>query len=499
MSNILKIICEYSGNLCDLQVPLKKTSPATGSAEPGGSSSSCVGSGREIVNVRNSDVFLGDYHFLIYIDVRLFKFRSYRRFDAKDIKNLMLFYNNKEHVLFLQLPCLPANEEEERRDNRKIRSNDKKSFNSIERPLDLGKLKRITDLCRIQLSDDNQDFVKLEAKFDYGFASKFHGKIRNFECDLKNISRIMEPSKASPLQRSIDRNIHEMRDFSREQYKLNFVELQVPDGHDNPALFNINFKDTTLTADEESLLHNLTCKPEMMKMPKDFDKVEVDCGLISILLAICYDIRSTTNEANCESGWTRSILTPTLYYFEPFYRLRDVVISFYRRSLIYPLYRNYEFSRHCVEDCIQALQMHSEWLVKQLLITHELFNGSERAVFNYYYLDDYIRYITNVTVCPATHLQTLAYNLKNVLLDIFKKHLGLGLTDLESELLRELITDIHIASSNSEDESEDQEDGEGEADDAGTESCESEFCNSNESSDTEENSVIEKQMNELKL
>uniref|UniRef100_A0A1B0GB75 V-type proton ATPase subunit a n=1 Tax=Glossina morsitans morsitans TaxID=37546 RepID=A0A1B0GB75_GLOMM len=126
----------------------------------------------EIVNVRNSDVFLGDYHFLIYVDVRLFKFRSYRRFDAKDIKNLMLFYNNKQH----------------------------------------------------------------------GFASKFHGKIRNFECDLKNISRIMEPSKASPLQRSIDRNIHEMRDFSREQYKLNFFELQIPDEHDNPALFNINFK-----------------------------------------------------------------------------------------------------------------------------------------------------------------------------------------------------------------------------------------------------------------
>uniref|UniRef100_A0A1A9W1L3 Protein SHQ1 homolog n=1 Tax=Glossina brevipalpis TaxID=37001 RepID=A0A1A9W1L3_9MUSC len=486
MSNIRKIICEYRGNLCELQVPLSDLSDNSNK--------------REIINVRNSDIWLGEYHFLIYVDVRLFKFRSYRLFDTKDIKNLMLFYNNKQHVLFLQLPCLPANEEEERRDNRKIRLNEKKSLNGLsERPLDLSKLKRITDICRIQLNDDNQDFVKLEAKFDYGFSNKFHGKIRNFECDLKNISRITEPSRSSPLQRSIDRNIHEMRDFSRDQYKLNFVELQIPDGHDNPALFNINFKDTTLTRDEQSLLHNLTCKPEMMKMAKDFDQVEVDCGLISILLAICYDIRSTTNEVNCESAWTRSILTPTLYYFEPFHRLRDVVISFYRRSLIYPLYRNYEFSRHCVEDCIQALQMHSDWLVKQLLITHELFNVGERAVFNYYYLDDYIRYITNPSICPAAHLQMLAYNIKNILLDIFKKHLGLGLTDLESELLKELITDIHIAASTSGDESEDQEEGEGEADDAGTESCESEFCNSNESSDTEENSVIEKQMNELKL
>ena len=51
-----------------------------------------------------------------------------------------------------------------------------------------------------------------------------------------------EPDRLSPLQRAIDREIDEMKNFCRDQYKLNFVELQVPEGHDNPMQFSINFK-----------------------------------------------------------------------------------------------------------------------------------------------------------------------------------------------------------------------------------------------------------------
>lgn len=54
---------------------------------------------------------------------------------------------------------------------------------------------------------------------------------------------------------------------------------------------NYNFLDSTLSQDEQCLLHNLTCKPECMGMPDEYDITEIDCGLISILLAICCDVR----------------------------------------------------------------------------------------------------------------------------------------------------------------------------------------------------------------
>lgn len=62
------------------------------------------------------------------------------------------------------------------------------------------------------------------------------------QCDLDAITRMPEPDRISPLQRLIDRDIDEMKNFCRDQYKLNFVELQVPDGLDNPMHYTYHFK-----------------------------------------------------------------------------------------------------------------------------------------------------------------------------------------------------------------------------------------------------------------
>lgn len=58
-------------------------------------------------------------------------------------------------------------------------------------------------------------------------------------------------------------------------------------------MYNANkyFLDCTLDRDEEYLLHNLTSRPELRRMPDEYDRMEIDCGLISILLGICYDVR----------------------------------------------------------------------------------------------------------------------------------------------------------------------------------------------------------------
>uniref|UniRef100_T1PLU2 Protein SHQ1 homolog n=1 Tax=Musca domestica TaxID=7370 RepID=T1PLU2_MUSDO len=473
MTNSTQVNHSYKDNACELELHVRK---ANGEVSEGHT-------GRFVENIRNCDIFIEDYHVLIYLDVQLYKFRSTRRFDLKDLKNICFAFNSKDNVLQVSLPCLPSSEEEHPEKN----SQENKT-KTAERPLDLWKLKRITDNCLLKI-DDNAELLRPEGSYGYGFASKFRGRIKTFDCDLDTITRMPEPDRISPLQRLIDRDIDEMKNFCRDQYKLNFVELQVPDGLDNPMHYTYNFKDATLDRDEEYLLHNLTAKPEQMQMSDQYDPMEVDCGLISILLAICYDVRFTSNEPNCESAWTRSILSATLTYFEPFTSLKDVAISFMRRSLIYPLYRNYELSRQCVEDCIAALQNNSQWILKQLLITHDCFSLNERAVFNHYYIEDYIRYVANQNICSNSHLQMLAHNLKNVLFDVFKKDLGLGLQELETELLKELITDIHIAaSSTSEDESVETE-----TDSSSTSS------DSSDDSDSDGDSVIEQKMESLKL
>lgn len=52
----------------------------------------------------------------------------------------------------------------------------------------------------------------------------------------------MDPGSISPLQRSLDRNVDEDSTFSAEQYKLNFVEIQIPEGHNNPLHYTFNYR-----------------------------------------------------------------------------------------------------------------------------------------------------------------------------------------------------------------------------------------------------------------
>lgn len=249
----------------------------------------------------------------------------------------------------------------------------------------------------------------------------------------------------SPIQRKQERIVDEMKRFSREQYKMNFVELQVPSGHQNPLRYKPKIFETSMTQEQAHLLHNLSREQEPAEL-ENLGQNEIDCGLISILLAICYDVRTTNNDPTCESGWTRSILCPLYCYYEQFDNYRDVLVAFLRRVITYPLYRNFELGRTCVRDAIEVLKGGRNWLINQLLLTHQQFASGDpcRDSFNKYYLEDYIRYVSSANACTDEHMRLLARNLKNVLMDVNKRHLGLGVTEIETEMIKELVQEMRI-------------------------------------------------------
>lgn len=72
--------------------------------------------------------------------------------------------------------------------------------------------------------------------------------------------------------------------------------------------------------------------------------------ILDILLAFCYEIRVMQGEITCESGWTINKLSATLSYLLEFDCKNQVFLSFVRRVLIYPLYRNYELACLVIND-----------------------------------------------------------------------------------------------------------------------------------------------------
>lgn len=90
-------------------------------------------------------------------------------------------------------------------------------------------------------------------------------------------------------------------------------------------------------------------------------------SLVDILCAYCYDVRMTQHDATPESAWTISILSPTLSWLIPSSSLRNTLIAFIRRVLIYPYLRRYDLARLCIKDCIVILKLGTRRILKCLL------------------------------------------------------------------------------------------------------------------------------------
>jgi len=119
-----------------------------------------------------------------------------------------------------------------------------------------------------------------------------------------------------------------------------------------------------LSSDEKELLLsiknvNTTVPPERMN--------QALFSLVDILCAYCYDVRMTQQDPTPESAWTISILSPTLSWLVPSSSLRNTLIAFIRRVMIYPYLRRYDLARLCVKDCIVILKLGKRRLLKCLL------------------------------------------------------------------------------------------------------------------------------------
>ncbi|XP_030374035.1 protein SHQ1 homolog [Scaptodrosophila lebanonensis] len=462
----------YLGNMCSIVIPLSNAKEKPDTGTPATPPETEANISMLLDRIRNCDVFIDDNDLYFYA-YKLHKFHSRRAFDIKELKTLNINFSTVDNCYQLNIPCSPPTANAgggaaggvggsanaiaaKPKTMRKEYIANFLHMTPLAETLQENaplvqewKLKRITEQCQLQI--DGQDrFYKLTSNFNYGYASKYSGPLQSCELD-KVTCRVPEPYRLSPVQRRLERITDEMKRFSREQYKLNFVELQVPPGHQNPQRYKPKIYETSMTQEQAHLLHNL-CVYDSEQSPITITRQmqnEIDCGLISIILAICYDVRTTNNEPTCESGWTRSILCPLFCYFEQFDNYKDVLVAFLRRVITYPLYRNFELGRQCVRDAIEVLKGSRNWLLNQMLLTHQQFSTSEPSHDNYntYYLEDYIRYLSN----PATsdeHLRLLARNVKNVLMDVGKRHVELGVSEIETELIRELMQEMRLDAGN---------------------------------------------------
>ena len=137
------------------------------------------------------------------------------------------------------------------------------------------------------------------------------------------------------------------------------------------------------------------------------------CGLVDLLFAYAYDIRTTEGEPTVESGWTVRRVSATLGWLDSFDSVAEAAVASVERSLCYPLVRHFEVARTTLADVGVLLRLGRLAVLRALLDLRTLVQrGVEHGyLLNRIWLDDYCVWLQQL---PARWLAKLADKLESV-------------------------------------------------------------------------------------
>lgn len=242
----------------------------------------------------------------------------------------------------------------------------------------------------LQLPNSNTSFTN--HNFAYGFGNKMSDSFRALGEEFPNIFELKTPEEISFEDRKKLMEEYENTKFSSDHYLADLYddELIEPIIAYKPPWDLIKSSEKLKFSDEEiEVLKNLPNK-EYLLTQEEYDKVTY--SLIDILFAYCYEKRVTYNENNIESSWTINRLSATFSWFAVFDNVHETLVSCYRRSLIYPIYRNFKLSAKICKDVETIFYIGRKYVIKCLIEIYKLFNNSQdaRYILNQLYVKDFL-------------------------------------------------------------------------------------------------------------
>lgn len=267
----------------------------------------------------------------------------------------------------------------------------------------------------------------------YGFGNQRAGVFTRLQDELTDLIDIKNPEGTTAAERRVARVEAETLAFSPDHYLADLFE-------DNEIKELLKYKPwwtklkcssedegdacVSFTAEEKEQMRKFNNRSYLLdKMARH----QVWLSLVDILLAYCYEVRSTEGEHNVESSWSIRKLSGTLCWLDTYSSLQDVLISFGRRVLCCPLYRHFHMVSAAIHDTTKILQLGRGCVLKCLLDIHKVFRENDPAyILNDLYITDYCIWIQRVKSKKVT---ALASALQKTSLQ--KKHLALELEELE--------------------------------------------------------------------
>lgn len=291
----------------------------------------------------------------------------------------------------------------------------------------------------------------------YGFNNQYDSMITVSVTNGNDINELDYPENTQPENRIKERLNKEKLKFDPEYYVAEYMTKK----YGNEDDLEINRIKLLLkfipSIPKEYLKWYKNSKTKDSVMPVEFNKEEheqmqnnlpkkeyiVDnvkslyFTILSLLFSYIFEQVENEGVHNTESAWTIGKLTPQISFLDQQILLEDVIseismiraiiITGIRRSLSYPLHRDYELAIKCWNYVYYLLRGGKRLIIKALLDIHEIFRFHDvYYIYNKILLDDLCAWF--ISNSHETIIRSLAIELKKEL-DLIKK------SDIEFECL----------------------------------------------------------------
>uniref|UniRef100_H2TGD9 Protein SHQ1 homolog n=1 Tax=Takifugu rubripes TaxID=31033 RepID=H2TGD9_TAKRU len=234
----------------------------------------------------------------------------------------------------------------------------------------------------------------------YGFGNKRSGVFARLQEELSDVIDVRNPEQTSAGERRRARLEAEASAFSADHYLADLFEDDEIKGllkfvpwweKLGPSAEQQGEAAVAFTDEEKEQLRKFNNRSYLLDKAA---RHQAWLSLLDILLAYCYEVRSTEGEHTVESSWTIRKLSGTLSWLETYGSLQEVLASFGRRVLCYPLYRHFGMVSAAIGDATKILQSGKVCVLKCLLDVHKVFRANEPAyILNDLYVTDYCIWI----------------------------------------------------------------------------------------------------------
>lgn len=289
---------------------------------------------------------------------------------------------------------------------------------------------------------------------NYGFMDLHQGF---FDVEHPDSVDIEDPDVMPEESRRQARLLTENSQFSYDHYMADFMDTTMVDEarawvapwtneYDTLRQYELNpetrpaeiapgIPTTPLTSNDELAVvwtddhRNALLKLPRREYPHSGDHTAM-LGLVDLIFAYAYNLRSMEGENTVESSWTIVKLSSSLAWFDKLNTLQEALISSARRAVIYPIYRNWTLVQSVFQDVYQLFYLGKRALLRALLEMKHICDTSEtRHLLSHLYLNDYCIWIQRIS---KKKFAQLAAQILDMTERISKSDVGLPLEELES-------------------------------------------------------------------